>query len=63
MTTKEIYDYGLIVFNNEKEKFERWLLKNNSYLGFSPKEKLKTKEGKKEVKRLLDIIEYGEYSN
>lgn len=63
MTTEEIYNYGLMVFNYEKEKFERWLSKKNGYLRCSPKEKLETEEGKKEVKKLLDIIEYGEYSN
>jgi uncharacterized protein (DUF2384 family) len=63
MTKEETLKYGLTVFNNETDKFERWLEKKNWYLEFPPKELIETEEGLKQVKRLLDIIEYGEYSN
>ena len=51
-----------MVFNNEADKFERWLNKKNSYLEFPPKEMLETKENLKKVKQELDRIEYGIYS-
>ena len=62
MNKQEILEYGLMVFNNETDKFERWLEKKNSYLEFPPKEMLKTEENLKKVKQELDRIEYGIHS-
>lgn len=59
MNKEEILQYGLMVFNNETDKFERWLEKKNGYLEFPPKEMLETEEGLKQVKICLDRIEYG----
>jgi hypothetical protein len=45
MNKEQILKYGLMVFNNEEDKFNRWLEKKNSYLEFPPKEMLETEEG------------------
>ena len=58
MNKQEILEYGLVVFNNESDKFERWLQKPHSCLKFTPKEMLETEDGLKQVKHCLDIIEY-----
>lgn len=61
---QEIISYGLEVFNNEEDKFYRWLDKPNISLNNKiPKMLLLSDKGRKEIKRLLDIIEYSEYSN
>lgn len=56
----ELIDYGFSVFNNEEEKFHRWLKKSNlSMDGNTPESMLDTITGINEVKFCLDRIEYG----
>ncbi len=56
----ELYDFGLAVFNNETEKFQRWLRKANISLGgASPDSLFDSLTGINEVKRALNRIEYG----
>jgi len=56
----ELIDYGKEVFNNEEEKFQRWLKKTNPSLGGnSPESLLDTITGIDEVKFCLNRIEYG----
>jgi len=56
----ELIDYGKEVFNNEEEKFQRWLKKGNLSLGgYSPESLLDTITGLEEVKFCLNRIEYG----
>jgi len=56
----ELIDYGKEVFNNEEDKFQRWLKKPNLSLGGnSPESLLDTITGIDEVKFCLTRIEYG----
>ena len=56
----ELIDYGLEVFNNEEEKFQRWLKKANLALGgSSPESMLDTMTGIHEVKFSLNRLEFG----
>lgn len=56
----ELIDYGLEVFNDEEEKFQRWLKKPNlSIGGNSPESLLDTMTGINEVKFCLNRIEFG----
>lgn len=56
----ELIDYGLEVFNNEEEKFQRWLKKPNlSIGGNSPETLLDTITGINEVKFSLNRLEFG----
>lgn len=56
----ELIDYGLEVFNNEEEKFQRWLKKPNlSIGGSSPESMLDTITGINEVKFSLNRLEFG----
>ena len=56
----ELIDYGKEVFNNEDEKFQRWLKKTNQALGGnSPENLLDTITGIDEVRFCLNRIEYG----
>lgn len=56
----ELIDYGIKVFNDEKEKFQRWLKKTNISLGGnSPENLLDTITGIDEVRYCLDRLEYG----
>ena len=56
----ELIDYGKEVFNNEEEKFQRWLKKTNpSLAGNSPESLLDTVTGIDEVRFCLNRIEYG----
>lgn len=56
----ELIDYGLEVFNNEEEKFQRWLKKPNlSIGGNSPESMLDTMTGINEVKFCLNRLEFG----
>lgn len=59
MNKEQILEYGLMVFNKETGKFNRWLEKKSTYLEFTPKEMLETEEGLKQVKQELDRIEHG----
>jgi putative toxin-antitoxin system antitoxin component (TIGR02293 family) len=56
----ELIDFGIEVFNNEEEKFQRWLKKQNISLGGnSPESLLDSTTGIQEVKNCLNRIEYG----
>lgn len=56
----ELYEYGLSVFNNESDKFQRWLRKPNISLGnTSPDSLFDSLTGIREVKRALNRIEFG----
>ncbi len=60
MLITELIDFGLEVFNDEEEKFQRWLKKPNLYLGGnSPESLLDTTTGIDEVKFALNRIEFG----
>ena len=56
----ELLDFGLEVFNNEKEKFQRWLKKSNISLGgVSPESLFDSLTGIQEVRNSLNRLEYG----
>lgn len=56
----ELLDFGLEVFNNEKEKFQRWLKKSNISLGgASPESLFDSLTGIQEVRNSLNRLEYG----
>ena len=56
----EVLDFGIKVFNNEKEKFQRWLKKPNISLGgITPESLFDSLTGIQEVKNSLNRIEYG----
>lgn len=56
----ELYEFGLSVFNEESEKFQRWLRKPNISLGnTSPDSFFDSLTGIREVKKALNRIEYG----
>lgn len=59
----ELIDYGLEVFNDEKNKFQRWLKKPNLALGGNPPiNLLDTTTGIEEVKNSLNRIEFGNFA-
>jgi len=59
----ELIDYGILVFNNEEEKFQRWLKKPNLSLGgHSPDSLLDTATGIDEVNYCLNRIEFGNFA-
>lgn len=63
MNRESLLKYGIKVFNNEIDKFSRWLLKPNIALGDKiPNDLLETLEGRVEVKNILDKIEYGNFA-
>lgn len=56
----ELYDFGVSVFNDEVEKFQRWLRKPNISLGgTTPHSLFDSLTGIQEVKKALNRIEYG----
>ena len=56
----ELYDFGLLVFNNENEKFQRWLRKPNISLGgATPDSLFDSLTGINVLKRALNRMEYG----
>lgn len=56
----ELLDFGLEVFNNEAEKFHRWLKKPNISLGTATPESLfDSITGIQEVRNSLNRLEYG----
>jgi len=56
----ELLDFGIKVFNNEKEKFQRWLKKPNISLGgVTPESLFDSLTGIQEVKNSLNRLEYG----
>ena len=59
----ELIDYGQKVFNNENDKFQRWLKKPNLSLGGkSPEDLLDTITGINEINYCLNRIEYGNFA-
>ncbi|HOY48062.1 MAG TPA: DUF2384 domain-containing protein [Flavobacteriales bacterium] len=59
----DLIDFGLEVFNQEEEKFQRWLKKPNLSLGGnSPESMLDTITGINEVKFSLNRIEFGNFA-
>lgn len=60
MRIVEVVEFGREVFNQEHEKFERWLLRPNRTLGsVSPLSMFDTVSGVAEVQACLERIEYG----
>ena len=56
----ELINYGYDVFNGEKEKFNRWLIKPNISLGkVTPESLFDSISGINEVRNALNRIEYG----
>lgn len=56
----ELIDYGVEVFNNEDDKFQRWLKKPNLSLGGNtPESLLDSMTGIQEVKNALNRLEFG----
>jgi putative toxin-antitoxin system antitoxin component (TIGR02293 family) len=56
----ELLDFGLDVFNDEKEKFYRWLKKVNPSLGgVSPESLFDSITGIQEVRNSLNRLEFG----
>ena len=59
----ELIDYGIQVFNQEEEKFQRWLKKPNLSLGGNPPDSfLDTVTGIDEVNYCLNRIEFGNFA-
>ena len=59
----ELITYGVDVFNQEEEKFMRWLKKPNPALaGQLPETLLDTFTGIEQVKTCLDQLEYGSFA-
>ena len=59
----EVLDFGIRVFDNEKEKFHRWLKKPNISLGgVTPESLFDSLTGIQEVKKALNRIEYGNFA-
>jgi len=60
LVLNELLEYGLVVFNDEKDKFQNWLTKANLSLGgVAPKSLFDSLTGIQEVKNCLDRLEYG----
>lgn len=56
----ELIDFGIEVFNNEEDKFQRWLKKKNVSLGDNtPESLLDSITGIQEVKNCLNRLEFG----
>lgn len=63
LSIKSLVTYGTKVFNNEEDKFHRWLKKPNISLGGeTPTNLLDTITGIQEIRNCLDRIEYGNFS-
>lgn len=60
LVLSEVLDFGLEVFNNEIEKFHRWLKKPNLSLGgIAPESLFDSITGIQEVRNALNRVEYG----
>lgn len=60
LVLSEVLDFGLEVFNNEIEKFHRWLKKPNLSLGgVAPQSLFDSITGIQEVRNALNRVEYG----
>lgn len=56
----ELIDFGIDVFNNEQDKFQRWLKKTNVALGDNtPESLLDSITGIQEVRNCLNRLEFG----
>lgn len=56
----EVLDFGLEVFNNEEDKFQRWLKRPNLSLGgVAPESLFDSLTGIQEVRNSLNRLEYG----
>ncbi|HET8860049.1 type II toxin-antitoxin system Xre/ParS family antitoxin [Marivirga sp.] len=63
LSISELVDFGIEIFNNEEEKFQRWLNKPNISLGgTAPIKFLDTISGINEVKFCLTRIEHGNFA-
>lgn len=59
----ELIDFGKMVFNDEHNKFQRWLKKPNVSLGgLTPESLLDTATGIEEVRFCLNRLEYGNFA-
>ena len=59
----ELLEYGKYVFNNESDKFHRWLKKPNISLGgVRPDSFFDSLTGIQVVRNILDKIEYGNFA-
>ena len=59
----ELLSFGQEVFNNEEEKFNRWLeMPNQSLNGITPQSLFDTLSGVAEVRKCLNKIEYGNFA-
>jgi putative toxin-antitoxin system antitoxin component (TIGR02293 family) len=59
----ELLSFGQEVFNNEEEKFNRWLeMPNQSLNGITPQSLFDTLSGVAEVRKCLNRIEYGNFA-
>lgn len=59
----ELVDFGIEVFNNEEDKFQRWMKKMNFSLGNNtPESMLDSITGIQEVRNCLNRIEYGNFA-
>lgn len=60
LVLSEVLDFGLFVFNDEKEKFHNWLgTKNSSLGGVTPESLFDSLTGIEEVRGALQRLEYG----
>lgn len=60
LVLSEVLDFGLEVFNNEEEKFQRWLKKPNLSLGgVAPESLFDSLTGIQVVRNALNRLEYG----
>ena len=59
----ELVDYGIEVFNQEEDKFQRWMKKPNYSLGNNtPESLLDSNTGIQEVRNCLNRIEFGNFA-
>lgn len=56
MNKKEIIQFGILAFNGEKEKFEKWLNKSKLCFNIKPVDLLKSESGREELKKLLSRL-------
>jgi uncharacterized protein (DUF2384 family) len=60
---EELMDYGIEVFNNEEDKFQRWMNKPNDSLDKNtPESLLDSIVGIQEVRNCLNRIEFGNFA-
>lgn len=63
LTLSELLQFGTQVFNDEKEKFQRWLKKPNISLGsVTPESLFDSVTGIQEVRNCLNRLEYGNFA-